>query len=373
MISLLENNYLNKQFIINKTNQLTNQSRNQLINQSTNQLTDQLYLMNLLLKMINNNKYDNCKFNKIKNNILIDSIKNKNKYEITIFLNTANQISNEINIEDLKLLKNIGKLDMVSKLVLKLSFETIYNLIIEEKIRQCFIKINLNKYWDESLFGKINKNRIKYIMIDNNLILLLNNKSFIIMYGNKQGCSGNTNVFEPTNIIYKASKGKNTIINQKSNGSTKNIYEESNGVIVKNDIKMGIGKPENKIVWKVANILGTKNNCIIKLRLLESSKFIRPIDLEYIFRGKCRCDSAYVEEIQEYNFNEEKQIENVIGMGIKGFKYEVGKNVYSDDWNDDIYTSCTHGIHVLEKREDLEKFMCGVNFNIENSFEFDDV
>lgn len=50
-----------------------------------------------------------------------------------------------------------------------------------------------------------------------------------------------------------------------------------------------------RFVWKVANIEGTKTNYIVKLRLLDSSKFIRPIDSEYVFRGKCRYVSAYVE------------------------------------------------------------------------------
>lgn len=360
MISLLENYNTN----ILKPNALdkTNLPKNQLLNVN-------LVIIKLLLKNINKSiGNNNGNFNKIKKNILMDAIKNKSKYEI-IILDVFNQIDCKITIDDLKLLKNVNKFNII----LNLSFENIYELIIKEKIKQSIIKINLNNYWNESLFGKIENNNIRHSFVDNNLIILLNSKSFIIMYGNKHGCSKNNNVFEPTNIIYKSSKGKNTIIRQNSNGNIKEIYKEDNGLIVKNDTRMGKINPENKIVWKVANILGTTNNCIIKLRLLDSSKFIRPIDLEYIYRGKCRCDSAYVEEIQEYNFNEEKPLENVIGMGIKGFKYEVGKIVYSDSWNDDIYTSCTNGIHVLEKREDLKKFMNGVIFNIENEFNFNDV
>ena len=195
-------------------------------------------------------------------------------------------------------------------------------MIIEEKIKSELKKINLEDYWDETLFGSIENHKIKYSIIDNNLIINLNNKSFIIMYGTSQSNCYSGNNFVPSNIISKSTNSSGTIINHcNSKGKTNTIYNESNGVIVKNDIKLGLINPDNNIVWKVANIEGTKTNCIVKLRLLDSTKFIRPIDPEYIFGGKCRCDSAYVEEIQEYNFDNE-----IISLLVKKIESLKSKN-----------------------------------------------
>lgn len=322
-------------------------------------------IINKLLQLINKNKYDESKLNKIKYELLMNLINNKAKYELIINLDNVNKknniINNKIEIKDFALLKCVE-----NKKINNLYFQQIYDLIIREKIKMNYLKINLANYWIEELFGKIENNNISYYIDNDNLVINLNDKSFIIMCGINQSCYTNENIFCPSNIIYKSSNSSGTIIRQNLNGNVKDIYKESNGVLVTNDIKIGLIKPESDILWKVGTINGMKKNCIIKLRLLESSNFIRPIDLEYIFRGKCRCDSALVEEIQEYNFEKEIPLNDVVGVGIKGFTYKVGEIVFPDKWNDDINISCTNGIHVIEKRENLKKFMDGLSFNMDD-------
>lgn len=314
----------------------------------------------IVIELINKNKYSENKFKQIKNKIFFDFIKNKQPYDLIINLkNESKNIFNQVEIQDLDLIKN--KVNFLNIF----SFKKLYEIIIEEKIKLELKKINLKDYWDDKLFGQIENYKIKYNIIENNLVVNLNNNSVMIMCGTSQSDCYNGCDFIPSNIIYKSTNSSGTIINHNTKGKTNNVYNESNGVIVKNDIKLGLIKPDNKIVWKVANIKGTKTNCIIKLRLLETTKFIRPVDSEYIFRGKCRCDSAYVEEIQEYNFDNEIPLDNVIGIGIKGFEYQVGKIVYPDKWDNNINKSCTNGIHIVEKRENLKKFMEGISFYLD--------
>jgi hypothetical protein len=138
--------------------------------------------------------------------------------------------------------------------------------------------------------------------------------------------------------------------------NNKLVYEENKGVIVKNEMKIGQLKEFPRIVYKEANIKGTQNRCIVKLRLPDDAKFSRSYNSNnwrrsHLYSGKRRCSKAIVEEILEYNFDHEIPIPNAVAessISDKKLIYRVGEIVYPDSF-DSSNAECSNGIHVFEK------------------------
>jgi Family of unknown function (DUF5758)/Pentapeptide repeats (8 copies) len=67
---------------------------------------------------------------------------------------------------------------------------------------------------------------------------------------------------------------------------------------------------------------------------------------------KCRAEFAEVVAIFKGNRKIKYGLDNHTGL----LKYEVGKKVIPDSFNDDIYTECTNGIHFFITREEAENY-----------------
>ena len=87
------------------------------------------------------------------------------------------------------------------------------------------------------------------------------------------------------------------------------------------------------------------NNLIVKLMILEDSK------RSSAFGRKCRCDKALVLDIQKIN-GESANIPIAISKYDRSFKYEIGKIVKVDDFNNNRFIECTSGIHFFITRDE---------------------
>ena len=98
--------------------------------------------------------------------------------------------------------------------------------------------------------------------------------------------------------------------------------------------------PEGEfIAWKKL-----PNDLIVKLKIMEDSKRSRANG------DKCRCDKALVVEFQNVGGTKSK-VEKYISNQYAKCVYEVGKIVEADEWDEDRFNECSHGIHFFIDRQ----------------------
>ena len=87
------------------------------------------------------------------------------------------------------------------------------------------------------------------------------------------------------------------------------------------------------IAWKKL-----PNGLIAKLKILEDSKRSRATG------DKCRCDKALVVEFQDMDGTKTK-VKKYTSDQYAECVYEVGKIVEADEWDENRWNECSHGIH----------------------------
>ena len=98
------------------------------------------------------------------------------------------------------------------------------------------------------------------------------------------------------------------------------------------------------IGWKKAT-----DNLIIKIMILENAKRLSA------FSRKCRCDKALVLDIQNPN-GESANTSIAVSKYDNKFKYEIGKIVKVDDFDNNRFKECAPGIHFFVTREEAVEY-----------------
>src|SRR5574344_190966 len=93
------------------------------------------------------------------------------------------------------------------------------------------------------------------------------------------------------------------------------------------------------IAWKKL-----PNGLIAKLKILEDSKRSRSTS------DKCRCDKCLVLEFQDMDGTKTK-VKKYTSNQYAKCVYEVGKIVEADEWDEDRFNECSHGIHFFIDRQ----------------------
>ncbi len=228
---------------------------------------------------------------------------------------------------------------------------------IEETIRTqfdiCQIDIIKNHY-DIMSCTALESNKLTYSTSDDNTT----NVVVITIYflggigraiKNFFGCMSNT---ATTSTISYTSNTTDVNLNQ--NGE--DLFDKKNQTIVTNKLNIGTPKKTPNVVWKYAKLKnGTK--CIVKLEIPKDAQYVRPIS-KHIFTEnfKERCSKAKVIAIQEYRFDIEVDLPDVIAyspIDKSKLKYVVGSIVEPDKWDPNPDIVCTHGIHVFSHRQSI--------------------
>ena len=104
--------------------------------------------------------------------------------------------------------------------------------------------------------------------------------------------------------------------------------------------------PEGEfIAWKQL-----ENGLIVKLKILADSKRSRATG------DKCRCDKALVLEFQNEDGTISQETEYTNTTFTK-CKYKVGEAVYADEWDDNRWNECSHGIHFFIDRQSAVNYL----------------
>src|SRR5574344_1815409 len=93
------------------------------------------------------------------------------------------------------------------------------------------------------------------------------------------------------------------------------------------------------IAWKKL-----PNGLIAKLKILEDSKRSRSTS------DKCRCDKCLVLEFQDMDGTKTEETKYTSNNYVECV-YEVGKIVEADEWDEDRFNECSHGIHFFIDRQ----------------------
>ena len=113
--------------------------------------------------------------------------------------------------------------------------------------------------------------------------------------------------------------------------------------------KFQIPQSKSLIVWKkLYDRVGTKD-LICKLRIPQRAR--RTASL---VGKKCRAERAFVEEI--FSMRSLKNRSDGFSIYDPNFRYEVGKQVWVLNFNDDIRYECRCGIHFFVDRKDAERY-----------------
>ena len=86
------------------------------------------------------------------------------------------------------------------------------------------------------------------------------------------------------------------------------------------------------------------NGLIAKLKILKDSKRSRATG------DKCRCDKAMIVEFQDLD-GTKSETKEYTSNNYAECKYEVGKIVEADEWDEDRFNECSHGIHFFIDRQ----------------------
>ena len=111
------------------------------------------------------------------------------------------------------------------------------------------------------------------------------------------------------------------------------------------DLDIPMNLPEEEFIgWKkLYNIFNV--SIIVKLKILADSRRSRAIG------DKCRCDKALVLEFQDVNGT----VLNIPYIVNESFfpkcTYTVGEIVEADEWDDNRFNECSHGIHFFLDRQ----------------------
>lgn len=87
-----------------------------------------------------------------------------------------------------------------------------------------------------------------------------------------------------------------------------------------------------------------KNEIIVKLKILEDSKRSRATG------DKCRCDKALVLEFQDLD-GKKLDVTEIVNDSYATCTYKVGEIVEADEWDDNRWNECSHGIHFFLDRQ----------------------
>ena len=102
------------------------------------------------------------------------------------------------------------------------------------------------------------------------------------------------------------------------------------------------GLPEGEFIgWK-----RLRGNIIAKLKIPADSKRLQPLTL----KDKFRCDKALVLELYNVDGTPSEEIEGR-SISTYDFRYRVGAMVYADEFNEDVFKGCTHGIYFFLDRQ----------------------
>lgn len=254
------------------------------------------------------------------------------------------------------------------------NFITIHDINkLDQKMRDEFMISQLPHYLTSNTeIGKfdfvkltgLNKEYFYHMCIDvlGNDLIMQNSNHFIIVCGFYDIINWIGGFFTNTNTVSHKTTITSDGVNSTVEHNNNEIFRQNNGVIVKNDMKIGILEEFPKTVWKVAKIKGTNTKCIIKLLLPDDTIFIRPFSCTnwngHLYTGKSRCNMAYVLAIQEYSFDREVSLTNVIAESaycdneIK-LDYIVDTFVMPQYFDDNPQNECSYGIHVYEERHHI--------------------
>ena len=86
------------------------------------------------------------------------------------------------------------------------------------------------------------------------------------------------------------------------------------------------------------------NGIIAKLKILNDSKRSRSTG------DKCRCDKCLVLEFQNVD-GSIADLKTYVSYEYAGCTYTVGEVVHADDWNENRWNECSHGIHFFIDRQ----------------------
>ena len=98
------------------------------------------------------------------------------------------------------------------------------------------------------------------------------------------------------------------------------------------------------IGWKKVYDEEYEKDYLIKLEICDDSKRSSATGT------KCRCDKAKVLEITEVETGEHK--DKVVNTNYTVTTYSVGEMVYADEWNENRWEECSHGIHFFINRQE---------------------
>jgi hypothetical protein len=103
--------------------------------------------------------------------------------------------------------------------------------------------------------------------------------------------------------------------------------------------------PEGEfIAWKKCQ------DKIIKLKILADSKRSRATS------DKCRCDKALVLGFEELDGTPITGITEIVNTNYAECHYKVGEVVYADNWDEDRWHECSHGIHFFIDRQSAVEY-----------------
>ena len=119
-------------------------------------------------------------------------------------------------------------------------------------------------------------------------------------------------------------------------------YANLNGAKI--DYPMNIPDGEF-IAWKKIYRKRQKDYVIVKLKILADSKRSRATS------DKCRCDKALVLGFETLEGESLKRTKQVTNYNYEKCTYKVGEIIYPDEWDDNRWNECSHGIHFFIDRQ----------------------
>ena len=102
------------------------------------------------------------------------------------------------------------------------------------------------------------------------------------------------------------------------------------------------------IGWKKVHDTELEEDYLVKLEICDDSK------RSSASGTKCRCDKAKVLEITEMETGE--KVESVINTNYRQTVYKVGEMVEADEWDENRWEECSHGIHFFINRQEAVEY-----------------
>ena len=102
------------------------------------------------------------------------------------------------------------------------------------------------------------------------------------------------------------------------------------------------------IGWKKVYDTELEEDYLVKLEICDDSK------RSSASGTKCRCDKAKVLEITGMETGE--KVESVINTNYMQTVYKVGEMVEADEWDENRWKECSHGIHFFVNRQEAVEY-----------------